>query len=187
MRTFRSHSLQKQRSWEAVTLPRDWAINEPFIETGDYGGMGRLSSWGVGRYRRDLGIAASDAGRAVFLDVEAAMAYAAVWLNGQLVGGWPCGYNSWRVDLTPYIRPGEANQLVMRLENLPESARWYPGGGLYRDVWLTKADPVHVGQWGTTVRTEKDAAQAATVNVAVTIDNTGGEDARVLSQGVACT
>jgi beta-galactosidase len=157
--------------WAAVTLPHDWAIGEPFIEAGPHGGMGRLPSWGVGWYRRGLDIPASDAGRSVFLDVEGAMAYASVWLNGRLVGGWPYAYNSWRLDLTPYLRPGQPNQLAMRLENLPASARWYPGGGLYRDVWLTKTAPVHVGHWGTTVRTPAVSAEEARIEIAVSVDN----------------
>ena len=78
--------------WENVTLPHDWAIEGPFIETGAHGGMGRLPSWGIGWYRKDLDIPASDEGRSIFLDVEGAMSYAAVWLNGHLVGGWPYGY-----------------------------------------------------------------------------------------------
>lgn len=165
--------------WQAVTLPHDWAISGPFITDGPYGGMGRLPSWGVGWYRRTLDIPASMAGRHVFLDVGGAMSYATVWLNGHLVGGWPCGYNSWRVDLTPYIEFGGRNQLAIRLDNPPESARWYPGGGLYRDVWLTIADPVHVGQWGTFVTTTEVSSESATVNLRVDVDNTGGDDARL--------
>ena len=65
--------------------------------------------YGVGWYRRNLDIPAADAGQSIFLDVDGAMSYAAVWLNGQLVGGWPYGYASWRVDLTPYLKPGGAN------------------------------------------------------------------------------
>ena len=65
----------------------------------------------------------------MFLDVDGAMSYATVWLNGKLVGGWPYGYNSFRLDLTPWAQPGGVNQLVIRLDNPPESARWYPGSG----------------------------------------------------------
>jgi beta-galactosidase len=161
------------RGWEAVTLPHDWAIAGPFIEQGPYGGMGRLPSWGVGWYRRALDIPADMAGRRVFLDVGGAMSYATVWLNGRLVGGWPYGYNAWRVDLTPYLAFGGDNRLAIRLDNPPESARWYPGGGLYRDVWLTVTDPVHVGQWGTFVTTTDVSAEAATVNLRVDVDNAG--------------
>jgi len=166
-------------NWQAVTLPHDWAIAGPFLETGPYGGMGRLQTWGPVWYRRALDIRASDCGRSLFLDVDGAMAYATVWFNGKLVGGWPYGYNSFRLDLTPWADPGGANQLVIRLDNPPESARWYPGAGLYRKVWLTKTDPVHVAHWGTTVTTPRVSAQEATVAVEVRVDNDGGKSARV--------
>lgn len=157
--------------WQAVDLPHDWAIAGPFLAEGPYGGMGRLESWGVGWYRRRLDLPASDAGRSVFLDVDGAMAYATVWLNGRLVGGWPYGWNSWRLDLTPYLKPGGDNVLTIRLHNPPDSCRWYPGAGLYRNVWLTKADPVHVAHWGTQITTPKVARAAAAVEIAVAVDN----------------
>ncbi|WNO52892.1 beta-galactosidase GalB [Stakelama saccharophila] len=163
--------------WDAVRVPHDWAIAGPFLEEGDVGGMGRLPSWGVGWYRRRLDIPAGDAGKSVFLDIDGAMAYAAVWLNGELVGGWPYGYNGWRLDLTPYVRPGGINQLAIRLANPPESARWYPGGGLYRNVWLVTVDPVHVGHWGTQITTTDVSDRRATVDCTVTIDNDGEEAA----------
>ncbi|UUL81210.1 beta-galactosidase GalB [Sphingomonas qomolangmaensis] len=158
-------------AWTNVTLPHDWAIAGPFIKDGPYGGMGRLKSWGIGWYRKTLDIPARDAGRSIFLDVDGAMSYATVWLNGRLVGGWPYGYNGWRLDLTPHVVPGGRNQLAIRLDNPPESARWYPGGGLYRDVWLVKAAPVHVGHWGSIVRTPKVSKAAAEVTLALTVDN----------------
>src|SRR5690606_4143514 len=54
----------------------------------------------------------------------------------------------------------------------PESARWYPGGGLYRDVWLTSTAPVHVAQWGTTVTTPAVSETAADGQLRVEIDST---------------
>ncbi|MGO4222852.1 beta-galactosidase GalB [Lysobacter sp. TAF61] len=167
------------REWQAVTLPHDWAIAGPFLREGPYGGMGRLPSWGIGWYRRKLDIPASDRGRSVFLDIDGAMSYATVWLNGHLVGGWPYGYNSWRVDLTPYLVPGGDNQLAIRLDNPPDSARWYPGGGLYRNVWLTRVDPVHVAHWGTQVTTPQMSAASATIRLDVSIDNDSSRTAAV--------
>jgi beta-galactosidase len=159
------------RAWQSVTLPHDWAIRGPWITSGPYGGMGRLPSWGVGWYRKQLEIPASDAGKSVFLEVDGAMAYAMVWLNGQIVGGWPFGYASWRLDLTPYLIPGELNQLAIRLDNPIHSSRWYPGGGLYRNVWLTKKQPVHVAQWGTFVRMRDVSPASAQLDLEVTVDN----------------
>jgi beta-galactosidase len=158
-------------SWRRVDLPHDWAIEGPFLVSGPHGGMGRLPSWGIGWYRRKLDIPATDEGRSIFLDVDGAMSYATVWLNGQIVGGWPFGYASWRVDVTPYVVPGGVNQLAIRLDNPPDSSRWYPGGGIYRNVWLTKTQPVHVGHWGTRVTTRDVSSTAATIDLNVTIDN----------------
>lgn len=165
--------------WTHVDLPHDWAIAGLFIKDGPYGGMGRLPSWGIGWYRKTLDIPTSAKGQSIFLDVEGAMSYATVWLNGKLVGGWPYGYNSFRLDLTPYAVPGGKNQLAIRLDNPAASARWYPGGGLYRDIYLTTANKVHVGQWGSIVRTPQVSKDHATIDLSLTLDNDGDKPAQV--------
>jgi beta-galactosidase len=164
--------------WKRVALPHDWAIEGPFMFAGG-GGMGRLPSPGVAWYRRKLDIKAADAGKSIFLDVEGCMSYAAVWLNGKLVGGWPYGYASWRVDLTPYVVPGGSNQLAIRMDNPPEFSRWYPGAGIYRNVWLVKTWPVHVGQWGTFLTTPQVSRNAATIHLEVTVENDSKTDAKI--------
>jgi beta-galactosidase len=160
--------------WEKVNLPHDWAIKGSFYE-GDNpevgGGMGRLPVQGVAWYRKRLDIPKSDEGKSIFLDIDGAMSYAMVWLNDKLVGGWPYGYASWRLDLTPYIVPGRENQLAIRLDNPNNSSRWYPGAGIYRNVWLVKTNHVHVGQWGTYINTENVSKSSAKINIYVTIDN----------------
>jgi beta-galactosidase len=169
-------------SWEKVNLPHDWAIKGPFLEGPNSevnGGMGRLPSHGVAWYRKKLDIPASDKGKSFFLEIDGAMSYAIVWLNGHLIGGWPYGYSSWQLDLTPFIKPGGENQLSIRLDNPNRSSRWYPGGGIYRNVWLTKTNPVHVGRFGTYVITKDVSKSSATINLAVTIDNDSKKDATV--------
>lgn len=169
-------------AWQSVNLPHDWAIAGPFYTgwgSGVGGGMGRLPSPGIGWYRKQLDIPAGDAGKSIFLDMDGAMSYAMVWLNGHLVGGWPYGYASWRLDLTPYVVPGGTNQLAIRLDNPPDSSRWYPGGGIYRNVWLTKTQPIHVGQWGTQLTTPEVSGKRATVNLKVTVDNDSKQPANV--------
>nr|WP_229258865.1 glycoside hydrolase family 2 TIM barrel-domain containing protein [Duganella flavida] len=164
---------------QTVTLPHDWAIDGPFLKDGPHGGMGRLVTWGEVWYRKQLDIAARDSGKSIFLDIDGAMSHAQVWLNDRLVGGWPYGYNSFRLNLTPYVKPGGPNRLAIRLDNPPDSARWYPGAGLYRNVWLSVNDPVHVAHWGTVVRTPQVTHESAQVALAVTIDN-DGKDAAAL-------
>lgn len=164
--------------WQSVTLPHDWAIDKPFYKEENAivgGGMGRLPIQGVAWYRRKLNVSSTDLNKSIYLDIDGAMSYAMIWLNGKLVGGWPYGYNSFRLDLTPYIKAGE-NQIAIRLDNPANSSRWYPGAGLYRNVWLTKVDPVHVAQWGTFVRTKNVSTNAATVDLDVCVANTSTTD-----------
>ena len=161
-------------SWEKVDLPHDWAIKGPFMKGSNPavgGGMGRLPSNGIAWYRRKIDISKSDAGKSIFLDIDGAMFYSIVWLNGHLVGGWPYGYNSYRLDLTPYVIPGGVNQLAIQLDNPNNSSRWYPGGGIYRNVWLIKTNSVHVGQYGTFVTTKNVSKSSAVIDLKVSIDN----------------
>jgi len=157
-------------AWRKLDLPHDWGIEGPFTQ--EYPGeTAKLPWWGVAWYRKHFTSTADDAGRRVYLDVDGAMAYASVWLNGQFVGGWPYGYASWRVDLTPFLKVGAENVLAIRLDNPPLSSRWYPGGGIYRNVWLVKTAPVHVAQWGVFVTTPVIGKDSATVDVKVTVQN----------------
>lgn len=161
-------------TWKLVDLPHDWAIQGPFYTAENAivgGGMGRLPVQGVAWYRRKLNIPASDAHKKIYLYIDGAMSYAMVWLNGHLVGGWPYGYASFRLDLTPYVKPGGVNQLAIRLDNPPNSSRWYPGAGLYRDVWLEKVNPTHVAQWGTFIKTKDVSLTSATIDLTVHIEH----------------
>src|SRR5438105_13586557 len=99
------------------------------------------------------------------------MSCSTVRLNGKFVGGWPYGYASFELDLTPYLEYGKENVLAMRMDNPPDSSRWYPGGGIYRNVWLVKTAPVHVGHWATFITTPDVSQSEATVNVKVSTDN----------------
>jgi beta-galactosidase len=166
-------------SWRQLKLPHDWGIEGPFRQ--EYpNDTGKLPWWGVAWYRKHFTLPAADAGRRIYLDVDGAMSNAQVWINGRNVGGWPYGYASWRVDLTPHVKPGANNVVAIRLDNPQASSRWYPGGGIYRNVWLVKTSPVHVAQYGTFVTTPQVTGESATVNVEVTVDNRGPQtDVRV--------
>lgn len=170
-------------SWRKITLPHDWAIEGPFKQ--EYPGeTGKLKWWGAVWYRKHFTLPAADAGKQIYLDVDGAMSYASVWVNGQFASGWPYGYASWRVDLTPFVKPGAENVIAIRLDSPEESSRWYPGSGIYRNVWLVKTEKVHVGQWGVTVTTADVSKEKATVNVGVNLENKSDQLAR-LSASVA--
>jgi beta-galactosidase len=171
--------------WSLLDLPHDWAIAGPFKQEFP-GETGKLEWWGVGWYRQHLTIPAADAGRRIYLDVDGAMSYSTVWLNGQCVGGWPYGYASWRVDLTPFVKCGADNVLAIRLDNPQQSSRWYPGAGIYRNVWLVKTSPLHVAHWGSFITTPEVSSQSAAVKIAVTLDNDTAVDATVTVKHAIC-
>src|SRR5205814_537278 len=104
--------------------------------------------------------------------------YSNVWVNGHYAGGWPYGYTSYQLDVTPYIKPG-SNVLAIRLDNPNESSRWYPGGGIYRNVWLLKTGPVHLAHWGIQITTPQISASSATVNLSAQLDNASHANATV--------
>ncbi len=167
--------------WRHLNLPHDWAIEGPFNI--DYNGStGKLPYWGIRWYRKTLELSQNDAGKQIYLDIDGAMSYASVWCNGQYVGGWPYGYASFRLDLTSYIKAGQKNVLAIRLDNPDDTSRWYPGSGIYRNVWLVKTSPVHVEQWGTFVRNQQVDSEIAVMEMGVNIENHAGKDVQVKLQ-----
>ena len=171
----------QDQGWSAVTLPHDWGVTRGFNEDAP-GQTGKLACWGAGWYRKHFDLAPADKQKQIFLDVDGAMSYATVWCNGRFVGGWPYGYASWRVDLTPYVKVGAGNVLAIRVCNPGDSSRWYPGAGIYRNVWLVKTRPEHVAQWGTSVTTSDVSTMSATVNVRIQVDNPTGDSVRLFTQ-----
>ena len=161
-----------------VTLPHDWGIEGPFQQQLP-GETGKLPWHGVAWYVKRFTISTNDHGKRFILEMDGAMSHATVWLNGRLIGGWPYGYASWQVDLTPFVSHCGESMLAIRLENLEESSRWYPGGGIYRNVWLTKTEPVHVAQWGVQVTTSDVSKDAATVTVKVDLHNDSTSETRI--------
>ena len=130
-------------SWRTVDLPHDWAIEGPFNDTLE-NNTGLLPWKGIGWYRKHFTVKDSDKDKRIYIDFEGAMANAKVWLNGKYVGEWPYGYTSFRLDLTPYIITGKENIIAVRLDTKNWDSSWYPGAGIYRNVWLVKTSQVHI-------------------------------------------
>lgn len=170
-------------SWRLLDLPHDWGVEGAF-DPKEQGGTGRLHSEGVAWYRRHLAVPEADALRLYYLQIDGAMSYASVWVNGHLAGGWPYGYSSFEINLTRWLKVGADNVIAIRLDNPPDASRWYPGGGIYRNVWLVRTNELHVAHWGTYVTTPRVSADAATVSISTAIERDScrevGMDAPVL-------
>lgn len=168
-------------AWRKLNLPHDWAIEGDFVQSLP-GETGKRPYAGIGWYRKHFSVSNADQGKQIYIDFDGAMAYPTVWLNGKFVGGWAYGYSSFRLDLTPYLEFGKENVLAVRLENLPESSRWYPGAGIYRNVWLVKTAKTHVAQWGTYITTPEVSTNSATVKIKTTIENDSNSNAEIKMQ-----
>lgn len=188
-------------AWSRVRVPHDWAIAGPFdlsidrqevkvVEDGDStqllraGRTGALPFIGVGWYRYELGELPLDGGRVYRLEFDGAMSNARVYVNGKPVGGRPYGYSSFAFDITDFLHAGGRNLVAVRLENRPESSRWYPGAGLYRHVRLVSLSPVHVAHWGTCVTTPEVGDETATVVVRTEVENRTGSRGVVLHTSI---
>jgi beta-galactosidase len=157
-------------NWRSLNLPHDWAIEGPFSDTLE-NNTGLLPWKGIGWYRKHFQVNSNDAGKRIYVDFDGAMAYAKVWLNGRFVGEWPYGYTSFRLDLTPYVNYGKENVIAVRLDTKSYDSRWYPGAGIYRNVWLVKTSELHVSQNGVFCTTPEVKKERAIVSVQAEIES----------------
>jgi beta-galactosidase len=156
--------------WRAVDLPHDWGIEGPFSDTLE-NNTGLLPWKGIGWYRKRFSISNDDKDKRIYIDFDGAMANSKVWLNGKFVGGWPYGYTSFRLDLTPFIIPGKENIIAVRLDTKNWDSRWYPGAGLYRNVWLVKTSQVHVAHNGVFCSTPEIKKERGMLSVEAEVEN----------------
>ena len=178
------------KAWTQVTVPHDWAITGAFDRANDLqnvtvwqngetvpslktGRTGGLPYMGKAWYKYTLPLAVLDTAEVYTLLFDGAMSEAEVYVNGQKVCEWPYGYNAFHCDITPYLRAGD-NLLSVRLENRPQSSRWYPGAGLFRNVHLIRSARTHVPVWGVDVRTPYVTEAMAAVNLQTEVANALG-------------
>lgn len=155
--------------WQSVTLPHDWSVRGQLSPT-----LASCTGYlpgGIGWYRKTIDIPAGKQGEKVYLYFEGVYNRSEVFLNGQSLGKRPNGYISFMYDATPYIKPGEKNVIAVRVDHSQSAdSRWYTGSGIYRDVWLVHANPVHIAQWGVFAHPEK-VKNGYRLNVEVEIQN----------------
>lgn len=167
-----SNRLFDDSRWRELQLPHDWAIEGDFSEDHPSGSGGGALPGGVGWYRKTFSIDQSFEGKKILIDFDGVYMNSDVWINGIHLGHRPFGYISFRYDLTPYLKYDEENVISVRVDNSEQpNSRWYSGGGIYRNVWLTIVDPVYVDLWGVYVTTPEVTENNALVKVRTTVKN----------------
>lgn len=155
--------------WQSISLPHDWSVKGQLSPT--LASCTGFLPGGIGWYRKSIDIPADKQGQNVYLYFEGVYNRSEVFLNGQSLGKRPNGYISFMFNATQYIKPGEKNTIAVRVDhNQSADSRWYTGSGIYRDVWLVYANPVHIAQWGVYAYPEK-SKNGYQLNVEVEIQN----------------
>lgn len=182
-------------SWSQVQIPHDWAISGPFDKKWDLqmvaieqngekekseksGRSGALPWIGEGMYKMNW--KAPKGYKRAFLVFDGAMSQPVVTVNGKEAGKWAYGYNAFRIDITPFIQFGKNNLIEVHLNNVEESSRWYPGGGLYRPVSVELYGNENFSTWDTFVRTLKANRQEAEVEVNALLEGKIGKSGKTV-------
>ena len=159
--------------WRQLNLPHDWSIEGEFSERHPAGTGGGALPGGIGWYRKTFTVPTTSKGKLIFIEFDGVYRNSEVWINGHYLGKRPYGYSTFEYELTPHLVYGaKPNVIEVKVDNSQQpNSRWYSGSGIYRNVWLTELNPVHVAHWGTFVTTPEVSEQSATVVVKTKVNN----------------
>jgi beta-galactosidase len=164
--------------WRPLNLPHDWAVELPFVRDEEQNSHGykplgrRYPETSVGWYRRTFDIPKQDEGRRITVEFDGAFRSALVFLNGYFIGRNDNGYAPFQFDVTDFLNYGGKNFLMVRMDASFGDGWFYEGAGIYRHVWLTKTDALHLGRWESVVRTTMHG-DAASLTVSSVVQNDG--------------
>ena len=188
MRSVKTASVDFDDSgWVEVRVPHDFVVEGDFDPKGadKPQGIREGELWyerdhgfkpkGVGWYRRGFELPAADEGKRIWLEFDGVYRNSDVWVNGHWLGHHWSGYTGFYYDITDAANVGGENVVTVRADADWDEGWWYEGGGIYRHVWLTKLDPLHIGHWGTFVTTPEVTNELAEVNIQTTVVNDSAE------------
>ncbi len=167
--------------WRILNLPHDWAVELPFVNDDEQKSHGykplgrRYPETSVGWYRRDFDVPAGDQGKRISVEFDGAFRDVIVFVNGCFVGRNNNGYTSFCFDITDFLEVGVKNYIVIRVDASFGDGWFYEGAGIYRHVWLTKTDTLHLGKWDSFIRTELNGT-TATLSLATVVVNEGKQE-----------
>ena len=164
--------------WRSLNLPHDWGVELPFVWDDSEASHGfkplgrKYPETSIGWYRREFDIPASDAGRRIAIEFDGVFRDAMVFVNGCYLGRDASGYVPFRYDITDFLAVGQKNCIVVRVDASYGSGWFYEGAGIYRHVWLTKTDALHLERWESFVRASLKE-DVATVELEASVVNQG--------------
>ena len=167
-----------ESKWDNINLPHDWSVKGQLSPT-LASATGYLPG-GVGWYRKTIHIPEEMQGEKIYLYFEGVYNRSEVFVNGHSLGKRPNGYISFMYDATPFIDWKEENVIAVRVDHsLSADSRWYTGSGIYRNVWLVRANPIHIAQWGVFAYPEKVSSKNASLSIRVDVENGTANDENI--------
>ena len=160
--------------WRTVDLPHDWSIEGHISATNPMGPAGGYFPAGKAWYRKSMMIPAAwqDKGKRLQINFGGVYMNSTVYINGKALGSWPYGYSSFYYDLSPYLKYGKENEILISVDNSQQiSSRWYSGSGIYRHVYLSLTDKCYLPEWGVAVHTRMLSYGAAEVELSGVVEN----------------
>lgn len=170
-------------NWRTVDLPHDWSVEDlpnqkadsvigPFYRKAVGGIFTGFTMGGTGWYRKRFALSQAFKNKKVIINFDGVYMNSDIWINGHHLGNHAHGYTPFFYDLTTYLRTdGRENVLAVRVKNEGSTSRWYSGSGIYRHVWLTVTDPIHLTPWGVSITTPEVNNSSATVRLKAEIKN----------------
>ncbi|MGN8644859.1 glycoside hydrolase family 2 TIM barrel-domain containing protein [Gracilibacillus sp. HCP3S3_G5_1] len=156
--------------WQDITIPHDWSIKEPFSKEHS-SGTGYVAG-GIGWYRKIFTVSSELKNKKIFITFEGIYNHSQVWCNSYYLGKRPYGYSTFTYDITDFVTAGESNVISVKANHQDVAdSRWYTGSGIYRDVYLTITEPIHIDQYGVFVTSPEVSNREAIVSVNVHINN----------------
>jgi beta-galactosidase len=164
------------KDWQQINLPHDWCVEGNFVNDKSLGsqpgGSGFLST-GVGFYRKTFTIPETDSGKKISIEFDGVFRNSTVWVNGHLLGNHLSGYTPSNYDLTDVLRFGNEyqNVILVKVDAREYEGWWYDGCGIYRHVWLSKTDRLHVDRFGTYITTPYVSDSLCNVSIKTIVKN----------------
>jgi beta-galactosidase len=182
-------------NWRILDLPHDWSVEDLPGQNGDSivgpfskSSVDKMSSGyligGIGWYRKTFTIKEEDKNKVAFLQFDGVYMNSDVWINGKHLGFHPYGYTPFDYNITPFLNPaGQNNVVAVRVRNEGLNSRWYSGSGIYRHVWLTLVNPVHIEvSGGLYITTPAVSENSAEVKIVTSLVNTGSDNKNIVLQ-----
>jgi beta-galactosidase len=179
----------KDEDWSTVQLPHDWVVELPFVYSSNFdmqshgykpvGGLYPETS--IGWYRKHFSVSSTDKGKRFSIRFDGIFRDAKIWINGFYLGNNESGYMGVSYDLTDFINYDKENVIVVRVDASQYEGWFYEGAGIYRHVWLSKYNDLHIG-YGVFIHADvKEKSALASIETPIENQNSSASECTVTS------